>query len=171
MPTIAAGDRVRVVTDVTGVDAGATGTVRAVRDEGPWPIEVTPDDEPPGIVGPWVFAADELELADDYRIVLELGPALSDVVSERAAQDLKWGEQSHDHPTWLAILTEEVGEASEEVLNLRFPDASKRPGEPYETLAALRDELVQVAAVAVAWVENIDRGDPDVRSHRKGRRE
>lgn len=94
---------------------------------------------------------------------------LAEVRAERAAQDHKWGEQNHpDHPhtgpsadawaalvtllesearaslhrgpTWAAILLEEVGEALQE-----------------DDPARLRAELVQVAAVAVAWVEAIDR--------------
>lgn len=92
---------------------------------------------------------------------------LAEVAVERARQDAEWGEQNHpDHPpgetwaalgrlleaqaratlrttgglSWSAVMAEEVGEA------LNAPDA-----------AALRDELVQVAAVAVAWIEAIDR--------------
>ena len=36
--------------------------------------------------------------------------AVLDVVAERDRQDAKWGEQNHNPPVWLAILTEEVGE-------------------------------------------------------------
>lgn len=92
--------------------------------------------------------------------------ALSDVRAERAAQDERWGPQHHPDGTarprdlaaadvqrqatddaaatgaltWRDILSEEVAEA--------FAEA-----DPDE----LRAELVQVAAVAVAWVEDIDR--------------
>jgi NTP pyrophosphatase (non-canonical NTP hydrolase) len=66
---------------------------------------------------------------------------LDDVFKERQRQNKKWGEQSHDPGTWLAILSEEIGEVSRGIL-----------GEP-----GLREELVQVAAVAVAWIENLDR--------------
>lgn len=109
---------------------------------------------------------------------------LAEVKEERARQDAKWGQQdhpdadpvllgrsggvdrallaeTHDIPTgaraerkcqtyesrgqtnWLAILVEEVGEASDEIAN--------------GSTAELRGELVQVAAVATAWVEAIDR--------------
>lgn len=89
----------------------------------------------------------------------------AEVHAERAAQDEKWGEQNHpdgtDHAysayreaardmcdmrfragigTWKDILAEEVAEAHAET-------------DP----AALRAELIQVAAVAVAWIEAIDR--------------
>lgn len=104
---------------------------------------------------------------------------LEEVAAERARQDAKWGVQNHpddhddswwfgrtDHDaasrrcqeyeiptdvrakflcrsigTWPAILVEEVAEAVSAI----------------GADAALRAELVQVAAVAVAWVEAIDR--------------
>lgn len=91
---------------------------------------------------------------------------LQQVLVERIAQDTKWGEQNHPDGTgydgsdrhadfwrqrcqdafadgdgtWGHVLLEEVFEAI----------AEKDP-------AKLRAELVQVAAVAVAWVEAIDR--------------
>jgi hypothetical protein len=96
--------------------------------------------------------------------------ALSEVAAERARQDVKWGEQNHPHGTgyssslesdrdradmarsrcnwaaargavtWRHILEEEVCEAFAET----DPDL-------------LRAELIQVAAVATAWAEAIDR--------------
>lgn len=99
---------------------------------------------------------------------------LQDIHWERIAQDEKWGEQNHpdgtgprvvnpivafymetraklardicqhehDHGrgTWQHILEEEVSEAFAE-----------------EEPEKLRNELIQIAAVAVAWVEAIDR--------------
>lgn len=92
--------------------------------------------------------------------------ALSSVGRERERQYTKWGPQHHPdgtddgftakakreyarricdenaaagRGTWLDILTEEVAEAFAET-------------DPVK----LRKELVQVAAVAVAWVEDID---------------
>lgn len=90
----------------------------------------------------------------------------TEVHHERQNQHAKWGEQNHPDGTgapadvaqaqamrdrcdqshangtgtWADILVEEVAEALAE-------------SDP----AALRTELVQVAAVAVAWVEAIDR--------------
>lgn len=90
--------------------------------------------------------------------------ALRQIAAERLLQDAKWGEQNHPDGTggnkvtadlarlvcqqaaadgrltWRQVLDEEVQEAFAE----RDP-------------ARLRAELVQVAAVAVAWVESIDR--------------
>jgi len=78
---------------------------------------------------------------------------LSEIAEERKRQDLKWGEQNHPPCEWITILTEEVGEAAEEALNIRFD--YKDGGRP---LVALRMELIQVAAVAVAFIECLDRG-------------
>ena len=91
---------------------------------------------------------------------------IHEVYAERVAQEAKWGEQNHPdgtswddwafqrdyartecdtahqagEGTWRHILLEEVLEAFAE------DDPDK-----------LRAELIQVAAVAVAWVEAIDR--------------
>lgn len=71
--------------------------------------------------------------------------ALEDILTERARQDVKWGVQNHENSFWTAILGEEFGEVCKEVV------------EDYN-YGRLRKELVQVAAVAVAWVECLDRG-------------
>jgi NTP pyrophosphatase (non-canonical NTP hydrolase) len=76
------------------------------------------------------------------------GAALLDIADERERQDSKWGgipgiERRDDH-TYAAVLGEEFGEACQAWLQ-RDP-------------AALREELVQVAAVAVAWIEELDNG-------------
>lgn len=95
---------------------------------------------------------------------------LHDVAAERARQDAKWGAQRDipnichhlayeilpadfykqaeklraavGHSTWTDILLEEVAEAVDEA----------KAGD----IAALRKELIQVAAVAVCWVEGLD---------------
>jgi len=102
--------------------------------------------------------------------ILGLSPyllvVLTEVSEERALQDERWGEQNHpdgtgDYPeiidadiakmacqdaaaggylTWTHILREEVAEAFAETA----PES-------------LRAELVQVAAVAVQWIQAIDR--------------
>ena len=82
--------------------------------------------------------------------------ALRDVLAERERQDAKWGEQNHDFGTFLAILQEEVGEASRDWLKSRTP--SDRDVSREEHLVRLREELVQVAAVALQMVEAFDRG-------------
>ncbi len=74
--------------------------------------------------------------------------ALASVLVERVNQDLKWGEQNHDPFTYLTVLTEEVGELAQAALHTKF-GGDKADG--------LRAEAVQVAAVALAFVECIDR--------------
>ena len=81
-----------------------------------------------------------------YRVLIE-------VEEERNNQDRKWGEQNHEHYRWCAILGEEVGEVSEAVLK-----ADPEEGEG-GAFIRIREELIQVAAVAVAWVESYDRSN------------
>ena len=73
---------------------------------------------------------------------------LNDIALERHRQDAKWGPQSHNAFTWLAILGEEVGESNQAALKAHF---GNKPWAHY------REELIQVAAVAVAMVECLDR--------------
>ncbi len=75
--------------------------------------------------------------------------ALACIIAERELQDRKWGKQDHDPFTYITVLGEEFGELCEAALHTRF-------GGP--KAAGLRDEAVQIAAVAVAIVECLDRG-------------
>jgi hypothetical protein len=75
---------------------------------------------------------------------------LRQVAEERIRQDAKWGVLRSHHPfTWLVILGEEVGEANKAALELNYGGSA--------TPADYRSELVQVAAVAVAAIESLDR--------------
>jgi hypothetical protein len=56
--------------------------------------------------------------------------------------------------SWYDVLLEEVAEALDEAV------AGNHPAAPPEWVELLRAELVQVAAVAVRWIEQIDRGEP-----------
>lgn len=76
---------------------------------------------------------------------------LTDVANERDAQDCWFGEQNHEPEVWLAILTEEVGEVARAMLAARFPQFQ------HGKHGTMRDEAVQVAAVAVALCECLDR--------------
>lgn len=76
----------------------------------------------------------------------------TNISGERDAQEAKWGNQHHSMPVWSAILTEECGEVAEAALRVAFH------GED-DHLAHLREELVQVAAVAVQMIEKIDNSD------------
>lgn len=70
---------------------------------------------------------------------------LVEVDQERFRQDEKWGPSADRATPPLAVLIEEVGEVANAQL-----EGDK---------TGLRKELIQVAAVATAMVEGIDRGD------------
>ena len=83
---------------------------------------------------------------------------LDEVAIERMRQDAKWGQQNHDPFVWNTILLEEVGEAAKEILEGHFVESSfARNKRGYYQTA--RTELVQVAAVAVAMIESLDRNE------------
>lgn len=84
------------------------------------------------------------------------GAVLLDILDERTAQDKKWGQQDHVPDIWLSILTEEVGELATEMLHDRF--GAKEDGQGTRQAAErMREEAVQVAAVATAFIECLDR--------------
>jgi NTP pyrophosphatase (non-canonical NTP hydrolase) len=92
---------------------------------------------------------------DDLETSIPQAVALSDVIAERARQDAKWGQQNHEPVYWLGILGEEYGELCEAINETVFdngPEARAKGG--YENMRA---EAVQLAAVAVAFVEMLDR--------------
>ena len=75
---------------------------------------------------------------------------LHEVRAERERQDKKWGEQNHNHVEYSAILGEEYGEVCKASLEVHFGYEGADPDE-------VRKELIQTAAVAVAFIECIDR--------------
>ena len=66
---------------------------------------------------------------------------ITEIVEERKRQDEKWGVRNQLHTWWLVILLEEVGECAKALLE----------GD------GLRNEIIQSAAVCLAWLENIER--------------
>jgi len=76
------------------------------------------------------------EMGDRFRAL-----AIAKVLAERARQDEKWGQRNHGDIAWSVILGEEVGEACRAILE---------EGD-------VEREVVQIAAVAVAWLEAIYR--------------
>lgn len=88
--------------------------------------------------------------------------AIADVITERARQDAKWGEQNHDFTVWATVLGEEFGEVCHAMLHYRAAAGRAENVEgdtdPEAWLAKVRYEAIQTAAVAVAIVEFIDRG-------------
>jgi len=77
---------------------------------------------------------------------------LREVAQERTRQDSKWGPQCHHPCEWLAILGEEFGEVCKASCEAHFAGYAKT-GDWTE----YRKELIQLAAVAVAMVECLDR--------------
>lgn len=77
-------------------------------------------------------------------------PAVQSLINERKCQDEKWGEQNHDPYTFLTILMEEIGEYAQACLQTQF-------GGSKGGVERMRQEAVQVAAVALAIVECLDR--------------
>lgn len=79
-------------------------------------------------------------------------PALDAILQERVQQDAKWGEQNHDGEKWVLIATEELGEVCQALLK----------GDK----ANYRQELTQLAAVALAWLQcEHRRGAPMTTQH------
>ena len=91
---------------------------------------------------------------------------LNEIKAERERQNSKWGEQNHKGIEWIAILSEEVGEASKEILDHHFKNPVKNlegeyvdpaNGDQALRLSRYRKEMIQVAAVAVQMIECLDR--------------
>lgn len=69
---------------------------------------------------------------------------IAKILRERRRQDDKWGaDRNLFNESWLTILSEEVGEAAKAILETDFENLDK--------------EVMQVAAVALAWLENLER--------------
>lgn len=100
---------------------------------------------------------------------------LDEVAEERARQEGKWGEQNHPdfNPQGILVATlpdvawvREIYDAEEEdnqtnwttILAEEFMEAVEEAQSG--NTRTLREELIQVAAVAVAWVEALDRRAP-----------
>lgn len=81
--------------------------------------------------------------------------AIQSVIEERNRQDAKWGEQNHEPHFWSGILGEGFGELCEAINETIFDNgAEARAKGGYENM---RREAIQVAAVAVGFVEMLDR--------------
>lgn len=70
----------------------------------------------------------------EQQKVLEL------IKAERSRQDAKWGKNSHHPVDWYLIASEEMGEVAKALLS----------NDPI----SLRKEVVQTAAVLIAWLED-----------------
>ena len=65
---------------------------------------------------------------------------LDQISGERLRQDELWGTQDHNDGKWMIILMEEIGEAAKDIYENKQENADI--------------ELVQCAAVIVAWLES-----------------
>lgn len=81
---------------------------------------------------------------------MKMEDILDSVKRERERQTRLWGEQNHGVMVWLGILAEEFGEVAKEANEVHFRD--RHP-------ADYRIELIQTAAVCVAAIESLDRGN------------
>lgn len=109
-----------------------------------------------------------------HKISLTTVAVLGEVLTERGRQDARWGEQNHPDGTGPRVAVgvglchaDEAAEwarracqwaaRSDDVTWRRVLDEEHAEAIAEDDPARLRAELLQVAAVAVAWVEAIDR--------------
>ena len=79
------------------------------------------------------------------RIEVARAVVMEDILAEREFQDNKWGDQvKNTNALWNVIATEEVGEAAREI---------------YENGDNLYHEVIQCAAVYMAWAEALRRSE------------
>ncbi len=74
-----------------------------------------------------------------------------EINNEIEKQNSKWGEQNHKPIEWCAILGEEVGEVQKAALETHLGFDGKTNYNDY------REELIQVAAVAVQMIASLER--------------
>lgn len=82
------------------------------------------------------------------------GEAIDQIRIERLRQIELWGEDGKSNPLWLTIITEELGEVAEAILDLRDAQANGSARQRHHAREHLLDEITQVAATAVAWLED-----------------
>ena len=113
---------------------------------------------------------DEYKKGYDKRVQI-----YNELEKERLSQNTIWGEQNHSPLEFMAILMEEVGEASKEAVDFHFCNPVKiqevsggksrlirvdaNSEDQKERLLRYRKELIQVAAVAIQMIESLDRNE------------
>lgn len=100
---------------------------------------------------------DELKDIYEQNKILEVSmqdrqQIINQINDERDKQDLKWGVQNHLPERWVGILGEEYGEFCQAVNETIFYNGSDKGG--HENI---RIEAIQIAAVAIAFLECLDR--------------
>ena len=111
------------------------------------------------IIARWIFATHDKKFeesppgnGENNMIHQAQDKIVDEVRAERLRQDEKGGVQDHHPVEWMAILGEEYGEACKGALEAHFT-GYVQTGD----YSQYRKELVQVAAVAIAALENLDR--------------
>lgn len=77
---------------------------------------------------------------------------LNDIKTERERQNIMWGVENHHMEIWVSLLGEEYGELCQAINETIFNTGSDRGG--YENI---KKEAIQVAAVAVSFLECLER--------------
>lgn len=99
--------------------------------------------------GPFrTFALDLARVVKQYHKQEQAARALSLVLEERTRQDIRFGPPDNDALTWLAVLGEEYGELCQAVLQTHYVGNKAKH---------LKAELIQVIAVGLAYLEQIER--------------
>lgn len=114
---------------------------------------------------------DSIKVTDNFELPLFITKRVDAyrlIDAERDRQDAKWGEQ-RDLPRllWLAILGEEFGEVCKASLECvaTFGDTGFRDREQIVYgEKELLEELIQVAAVATCWIEDLLQEHHNLRS-------
>lgn len=110
-------------------------------------------------------AVTDEEIREALRPMLAPATILSDIWEERQRQERKYpgttaASPDHSPTDCTTLLLAELGEVSEEAKMLRWPWTRKaRTGEDLtdsQIRQRLRKELLQVGAIAVAWIERLD---------------
>lgn len=92
-----------------------------------------------------------MDIITNHKLFEEHSKIIFDTLNERLRQNNKFGANRTQHPfLWNTILVEEVGEAAKESLDMYFSDHPKEAVEKY------RKELIEVAAVAIAAIQDLD---------------
>ena len=90
---------------------------------------------------------------EPMRVYMPNWTLLQDVIDERQSQETKWPGHTAADPIGniakLSMLGEEYGEVCRELC-----EAEQESREP--DVAKLRGELIQVAAIAIAWLESLE---------------
>ena len=98
-----------------------------------------------------VVASELKKMDPQSRIVFE-------ILQERTRQDAKFGaNRKQMELEWMNVLTEEVGEAAQALNDVWFNNKILQKTGYKKLSKTYRQELIQVAAVAIAALEDFDR--------------